>query len=126
MSQQGLSLIEILIAITILSVGIIPIAVMQTNALKANQTATIVKELTHLAESEITARQNKVDKDITTCSASLAGASCQVAVEECTFTVATNTLTCAPTSSPTDAYKISVSASYKSRSLSLMTMVKND
>lgn len=48
-SQRGVSLIEVLVSVLVFSVGLLGLAAMQLNALKANQTATVRSHATFLA-----------------------------------------------------------------------------
>lgn len=48
-SQQGVTLIEVLIALLVLSVGLLGVAALQTNALKANQSSLMRSHATNLS-----------------------------------------------------------------------------
>lgn len=60
MKQQGLTLIEVLIAVMVLGVGVIAAASMQTTSLKASSTARIVQEVTNAARTEMELQRKQV------------------------------------------------------------------
>lgn len=59
-STRGLTLLEVVIALVILSVGVLMAAGMQTNALQASSDATAIQSVTKVAESELEFRR-KID-----------------------------------------------------------------
>ncbi len=62
--NRGYSLIELLIAITILAVGLLAVAGLQTTAIKGNVHAITITEATSLAEDRIEAIRNMDYADI--------------------------------------------------------------
>lgn len=63
-NNRGFSLIELLIAITILAVGLLAVAGLQTSAIKGNFHAITITEATSLAEDRIEAIRNMDYADI--------------------------------------------------------------
>ena len=52
-SDDGFTLIEVLIAISILSIGVLAVGMMQISSIKGNKTALDISEASFLAESEL-------------------------------------------------------------------------
>ena len=85
-SRQGISFTEVLFAIVILAIGLVAMAVVQTNSLRTNRRAETVKEARTLAEAEVDLRRSValITGAGQGCLTSMtAGYSCLVDVEDC-------------------------------------------
>ena len=92
MTTKGLSLIEVLIAVAVLGIGVLAAAALQQSSLSASSSASITREATRFAESELELQKAGVAStcltteslpeaydcqvDITTCSLQPLGVSC--------------------------------------------------
>lgn len=128
----GLTLIEVVVAVFVLSVGVLAAAALQGSALQSSRHASITQQLTHLAEGELERQQRTLQSSLAVpaTSASCAsedhpGYSCNVDITPCHF--ANGTLQCSA-STPANlikAYEVSVSVIAPQHStLTLRTLVR--
>lgn len=83
MSKSGLTLIEVLISLVIVAVGVLGAAAMQASSLSASGRASIVREATRLAESELELQRGVVRSDCHLSDALPGAYSCEVEVTAC-------------------------------------------
>lgn len=110
--SEGLTLVEVLVALFILAVGVIAAATMQTTALRATHRGNIVQELTQLADAELEMqRQLETPTAGNTClSGGKTGFSCSTVTVPCKYVPASTTLECAASTSVAEqiAYQTTV------------------
>lgn len=110
-AAAGLTLVEILVAITILAVGVIGAMTMQSTGLQATRTSEVSQRLNAAARAEIAVMRLRLGSEhwtasgTTGCTTSGAG-DCSVAVSLCRADGAT--LDCSSTSSEPDAWAVRV------------------
>jgi type IV pilus assembly protein PilV len=123
MKKQGLTLIEVMVAMLVISVGVIAAAGLQTTALKNTSKAQAVNEVTKIAENEISLQRHLDSVDNTCETQPPSGFTCSVIIVPCS--IQTGTVTCSSSVvSNVKAYKISVSvADNKQNTISLSTIV---
>lgn len=118
--SQGLTLIEVLIAIVILAVGVLAAASMQTSALSASNRARVVQELTNTARTEMERQREFVRSGTSAAAASPtclstapSGYTCTVTVAPCRITTATTppSLSCSTGTNTVVADQVTVSVS---------------
>ena len=88
MNTTGLTLIEVLISLVIVAVGVLGAAAMQASSLSASSRASIVREATRLAESELELQRGAVKADCHLSDALPSGYSCLVVVTACALSEA--------------------------------------
>lgn len=95
--SDGLTLVEVLVALLVLAVGVIAAATMQTTALRTTNSGNVSQELTKLAEAEI-----QMQRQLTTptagnacLSGSKTGYSCRITIVPCQYVTASNNIACA-------------------------------
>lgn len=95
--REGLSLVEVLVALVILAVGVIAAATMQTTALRATHRGNIAQELTRLADAELEMqRQLGTPTAGNTClGGAQTGFSCLTTVVPCKYVSASTDIECA-------------------------------
>ncbi len=133
-STQGLTLLEVLVAIVVLAVGVLMAAAMQTSALQASNDATVIQTVTKLAEGEIAYRRQVTltasPGNATTCQAVLplpTGYSCAVVIRPCQLVTTSTTaaMSCPTTGSvsSTDAHQVAVTVNGpRSKTVTLRTV----
>ena len=106
--NDGLTLLEVLIALIILAIGILAAASMQTTALSTTSRATISQQLTKLASAEIEMqRQLATPTNKPTClSGSTTGYACTTTVLPCS--VSGTSITCSSRTTAVAAYRTTV------------------
>ena len=97
--SDGMTLIEVMVAIVIIAVGILAAASLQTTSLRASSNARLSIQLTELAQNELDVKRKTVYTDEESihpdCSTTMPGSySCKVTVAPCTST-SLGTLNCA-------------------------------
>jgi|SRR5690606_15157554 len=100
---DGLTLVELLIALIVLAVGVLGAFAMQANGLRGTRTAAVMQTLSNMAESELQL-QREFERHVTSpvtgesCRSefSVDGFTCEVHVYPCAF--ASGQLTCTDTS----------------------------
>ena len=95
-SRYGLSLIEVVIAIAVLSSGILATVAFQTSTLNTNRQAQTINQLTRLAVTEMELRRQTLVEEagtftcVTTVPAGFDQDDCSVEILPCTIVVALN------------------------------------
>jgi type IV pilus modification protein PilV len=115
--KDGLTIIEVLVALTVLATGILAVAAFQTSSLHATQKAGVYQQLASLAKDEVEAQRRithaKNVESYAVCQSLLTprqGYACKIDVLPCQYGSSTNKLTCSTTSltSVPDAHQITV------------------
>lgn len=126
--QQGLTLIEVLVAVAILAIGIFAMAQFQAASLRSTATAESINRTTRLVRGELEwQRQTALEPAALTCSSLVPDdfGSCEVLVEPCSLDFAEDgsaTYECGDHVSPS-SYRVTVSAAGpRGQSLSLDTL----
>ncbi len=117
--SQGLTLIEVLIAIVVLAVGVLAAASMQTSALSASNRARVAQELTNTARTEMERQREFARPGIDPAPECLSknalpsGYTCTVTVAPCRITTATTppSLSCGTGTGTVVADQVTVSVS---------------
>jgi len=116
--RVGLTLIEVLIAISVLAIGVLALAQFQAASLRNTALADSINQTTRLVRGELEwQRQTAVSPDVTDCEAAIGGlpdgfTDCVVEIQPCAF-VFTETgggfLACAEDAAPS-TYRVTVTA----------------
>jgi prepilin-type N-terminal cleavage/methylation domain-containing protein len=108
---QGLSLIEVLVAILLLSIGVIAAAGLQGTALSASNKASRIQGVTKAAESELDYRRQIDLEGIESEPCETGAEHCTVVVTPCDVIVSANSASfdCSETITDVKAYKVTVS-----------------
>ncbi len=117
-ASQGLTLIEVLIAIVVLAVGVLAAASMQTGALSASNRARVSQELTNTARTEMERQRQFVRPGVDPAPDCLSkntvpsGYTCTVTVAPCRVTTTTSpSLSCGTGTGTVVADQVTVSVS---------------
>jgi Tfp pilus assembly protein PilX len=123
---MGISFVEVMVALTVLAVGVIAAAHLQAISLQFSSKAEAVKLVTKVAQGELEwRRQTVLDLGITDCQSDVPGSfsECTVEITPCTIVTSTNTFVCSSDVLSPVAYEIVVSATGpRSESISLRTL----
>ena len=87
---QGLTLIEVVIAVSILAVGVLAVFGLQSSALRGTRTATLAQELANIAQSELQL-QREFTRHVT---APVSGETCRSGIALDVFTCTVDVLPC--------------------------------
>lgn len=123
-SNQGITLAEVLIALVILTLGVLAAADMQLSALGTSSRAAVSQQLTKLASAELeTQRQLATPRDQQGClSGELTGYTCTTTVSPCSL--GTSEFTCAAGVSSALAYSVRVvTTGPRASSFTLSTLI---
>lgn len=123
-SQAGLTIVEVVIALLILTVGVLAVAGLQSSGLRATRTAQVLQQLNAGARSEIDVWRGAPLPYLTpqTRSCSAAEGDCSVEIQSCV--VSGSGLSCDLTSvAEAHAHAITVSLTRDTKNVTLRTVV---
>jgi type IV pilus modification protein PilV len=109
--MSGLTLIEVLVAMMLLSVGVIAAAALQGTALRASSKATRIQAVTKIAEAELDYRRQVDLSETETANCETHNDGCTVVITPCDVVVTSSSASFDCSSNPEDvrAYRVSVS-----------------
>ena len=112
-TNQGLTLVEVIVGIAIFAIGILGAAQLQVGALGASNAAAAVKEVTHVVTAEQEwRRQTSLELGTSTCQSTYPPhfSQCKVQIDPCVMLTGQNSFTCGPAAVSPIAYRVTVTA----------------
>jgi prepilin-type N-terminal cleavage/methylation domain-containing protein len=135
-AHQGLSMVELLIAITIFAVGILALVGFQTSSLATNRQAQTINQLTRLATTEMELRRQTLVAEagpalpcVTTVPSGFNQAECTVEIVSCGIVISQPTVDrpfgsefACGTGLPFATYRVTVTAAGRGESVKLQSL----
>jgi type IV pilus modification protein PilV len=122
--QRGLTLIEVMVAMILISIGVIAAAALQGTALKNTSKAQAVNEVTELAENELE-WQRQSDASASTCESDIpSGYTCTLTIVPCT--IQSGAIVCSASTTSPKAYQMTVTVTGSQQSSVTLTTIVAD